>query len=172
VCAGGDGYDPASPSDFGGRRVEPVRSANLFEEVAMGAWGVSTFDNDAAGDWAVELAGSEDLSFVAETLDRALEAGEDYLDADDACMGLAACELIARLGGHWGTRGPETEAVDSWVEAHPLEPGADLVEKAARHIDRVLMPGSELMDLWEEGKDPEGWRAAVEDLRARVSASR
>lgn len=136
----------------------------------MGAWGVNTFDNDTAGDWAVELTGATDLSFVAETLEQVLESGEDYLDADDACMGLAACEVIARLKGQWGVRGPETERVDSWVEAHPFVTGTDLVEKAIAHIDRVLMPGSELLELWKEGKDFEGWRSAVEDLRARVSA--
>jgi len=134
----------------------------------MGAWGVNTFDNDEACDWAFDLKSVEDLSLVCQTLARVLVEGEKYLDAHDACEGLAACEVIARLKGNWGERNPYTEAVDKWVTDHPigLQPG--LVDQALAVIDRVLAADSELAQLWDEARDGAEWRRAVEDLRSRV----
>ena len=135
----------------------------------MGAWGTGTFDNDTACDWALSLEGGEDLSRVRETLDAVLEE-EDYLDSDPASEALAACEVVARLKGNWGVRDSYSEPADRWVEAHPQPVPPELVAKAVAAIDRVLTPPSELPDLWDEGKDPDGWRAAVADLRRRVES--
>ncbi len=133
----------------------------------MGAWGARTFDNDTACDWTYDLEAREDLSLVSETLARILEVGDDYLDADDASMGLAACEVIARLKGNWGPQNPYTETVDKWVTAHPQAPPEGLVRQAITAIERVLTAPSELLDLWDEG-DATEWKASVEDLRRRV----
>ncbi|MDX1521513.1 MAG: DUF4259 domain-containing protein [Anaerolineae bacterium] len=135
----------------------------------MGAWGVDTFDNDTACDWAYELEDVHDLSLVRETLDRVLAVGEAYLDADDGCEGLAACEVIARLKGNYGIRNAYTEAVDEWVKQHASLPTDDLVDPALAVIERVLTAPSELLELWEEG-DAAEWRRAVEALRNRVAA--
>jgi hypothetical protein len=133
----------------------------------MGTWGFDTFDNDTAGDWAYGLEGVADLSSVRDTLERVLAAGDEYLEVDDACEGLAACEVVARLKGHWGARNAYTEIVDAWVEGHEMAPPADLVDQAAAVIDRVLAADSELRELWEE-EDAAEWLAAVVDLRSRV----
>jgi hypothetical protein len=135
----------------------------------MGAWGADTFDNDTACDWSYALDEVDDLSLVRETLARVLAVGEEYLDSDDACEGLAACEVVARLKGNWGVRNPYTETVDKWVEAHAITPPGDLIQSAVAIIDRVLTAPSELLELWEEG-DPTEWRNAVENLRSRVVA--
>ena len=137
-----------------------------FKKAEMGTWGYDTFDNDTAGDWAFGLEDAIDLGYVQETLERVL-AGEEYLDADEACEGLAACEVVSRLKGNWGARNPYTEIVDAWVESHPGAPPAELVEQAAAAIDRVTAADSELRELWEE-EDAGEWLAAVADLRARV----
>ena len=134
----------------------------------MGAWGAGTFENDTAADWAHGLDGQPNLDFVRLAMEAVLAVGGDDLDADLACEGLAACEVIARLRGNWGERSPYNETVDNWVVAHPLKPDADVVGMAQQVIDRVLGQPSELRELWEEAEsDP--WIAAVEDLRYRVS---
>ncbi|MEA3308039.1 MAG: DUF4259 domain-containing protein [Chloroflexota bacterium] len=135
----------------------------------MGAWGVNTFDNDTACDWKYELQDIDDLSLVRKTLTRVLAVGNEYLDSDAACEGLAACEVIARLKGNWGIRDAYTESLDQWVENHPIEPPTDLVNQALAAIDRVLTVPSELMELWDEGGENKEWHDAVEDLRSRVA---
>jgi hypothetical protein len=133
----------------------------------MGAWGIGAFDNDTACDWAYDLEESEGLRVIAETLSRVLAVGDEYLDADDASKGLAACEAIARLKGNWGKRNSYTETVDKWVASHPQMPPDGIVRQAVDVIDRVLTPPSELLSLWEES-DANEWRDAVENLRTRV----
>ncbi len=91
----------------------------------MGAWGVLTFDNDDANDWAYGLDDVDDLSLVESTFD-VLEESDDYLEAPDASNALAACEVLARLNGKPGYKNSYTEKVDDWVAAHPLKPSDDL----------------------------------------------
>ncbi len=134
----------------------------------MGAWDVGTFDNDTACDWTYGLEEHSDTSLVEAALDAILSTGSDYLDADVACEGLAAAEVVARLRGNWGARNAYTETVDQWVDAHPSTPPDDLVGRAVSAIDRVLSEPSELLELWSESQDLAGWQASVADLRARV----
>ena len=135
----------------------------------MGAWGANTFDNDTACDWTYDLEQAGDLSLVRKALARVTSVGGEYLDSDVASTGLAACEVLARLKGHWGVRNAYTETIDKWVAAHKGEPPADLIAQALQVIDRVLMPPSELLELWSEG-DINEWQAAVADLRTRVAS--
>jgi hypothetical protein len=135
----------------------------------MGAWGVGTFDNDTACDWAYGLEKTDDLSLIRGTFDRVLAVGGDYLESDLACEGLAACEVIARLKGNCGPRNAYTENVDEWVASHASLPYDGVIPMAGGVIDRVLTAPSELLDLWEEGDFTE-WKMAVQDLRTRVEA--
>jgi hypothetical protein len=136
----------------------------------MGVWGVNTFDNDTACDWKYELESVNDLSLIGETLALVLVGGNEYLDSDDACKGLAGCEVIARLKGNSGIRDAYTESIDSWVADHPIQPSTDLVKQALAVIDRVLTAPSELLELWDEEGENREWHAAVADLRSRVAA--
>lgn len=136
----------------------------------MGTWDVGTFDNDIAGDWAWELETQPDTGFVSATLARVHDAGSDYLEADTACEGLAAAEVVARLRGNWGARNAYTESVDNWVASHPRQPSPELVAQAVAAIDRVLAEPSELLELWSDSDEFARWRAAVLDLRQRVAA--
>ena len=134
----------------------------------MGAWDVDTFDNDTACDWTYDLENVSDLSYVRDTLNSVIEIGDEYLDADDACMALAACEVLARLKGNFGKRDAYTESADKWVEAHPQTPPPELIATALTVIDRIRTAPSELLELWEE--DGAGWLAAVDALRKRVES--
>jgi hypothetical protein len=135
----------------------------------VGAWGVRAFEDDAAADWAFELAGCDDLSAVEDAFADVEAAGDGYLEQDPAVIALAACEVVARLRGRHGYADPYTEPVDAWVAAHPLEPSPELCARADAAITRILGPDSELRELWDEA-DGQAWRSAVEELHGRVRA--
>jgi hypothetical protein len=134
----------------------------------MGTWAHDAFGNDNAGDWAFGLEECSDLSLVESTLDKILNAENEYLEAPDAEEGLAAAEVIARLQGHWGERNPFTEPADTWVEKVKLKPSKALAQKAHRVIERILLEPSELLELWQESKDFEAWKNSVQNLKARI----
>lgn len=131
----------------------------------MGAWGFDTFENDAACDWTYDL-GKTGAALVAQTLEKMLETGQDYLESDAASCGLAACEVVARWKGKWGAQNSYTESLDAWITSHPSSPTDELVQKALAVIDRVFAPESELVELWE-GQDE--WGDAVLQLRERIA---
>src|SRR6185295_11480310 len=94
----------------------------------------------------------------------AVLSSDDYLDSDEACDCLAACEVIARLQGRWGVRNPYSEDLDNWVEANPMAVPADLKDDADSAIERILGPDSELPKLWDEGSRNNKWHASMGDL--------
>ncbi len=133
----------------------------------MGAWAEDTFGNDSSCDWTGTFLASPGLVAVGAAIDAVL-ACDDYLDSDEACACLAACEVIARLQGRWGLRNAFSEDLDKWVEANPMEVPAALKSAADSAIARILAPDSELPELWDEGGRNEDWHNAVDDLRRRV----
>ncbi len=133
----------------------------------MGAWGVGSFENDAARDWAYDLEAAADLSPVEEALDKVLQGDSGYLDADDAEEALAAVEVIAGLQGN---PSEEPEPVDEWVSAHKQEVPARLAKKSHAAIARILGDDSELVELWRDSGSFDEWQAAVSDLRSRIRA--
>ena len=137
----------------------------------MGAWAEDSFGNDSAADWAGQFAeGGRGLEAVVETLNAVMQEGEDYLDSDFAADAIAACEVIARLRGHWGKRSPYSEKLDAWVESHPQEVPQDLLQLALRVLERILGENSELQQLWDDGGRNEAWHAEMDDLKRRVGS--
>jgi hypothetical protein len=134
----------------------------------MGAWDHSTFGNDDACDWGGDLHSHEDLSFIEETLDRVIDAGEEYLEAPESSEAIAAAEVIARLQGRFGVRNAYTESVDGWVTAHPITVPTTLAGKAHAALDRILARPSELLELWEESDDFESWKGTITELKSRI----
>ena len=135
----------------------------------MGAWSKESFGNDTACDWAYGLEKTSDLSLVRETIQRALDAGDEYLEADAASEVIAAVEVIARLKGNFGVRDSYSKSTDTWVAAHPQQPPQDLVTLAIQALDRILVQPSELLELWEESDEFEAWKSSVLDLKNRAS---
>ncbi|MBV8526891.1 MAG: DUF4259 domain-containing protein [Candidatus Dormibacteraeota bacterium] len=109
----------------------------------MGAWGTLAFDNDAAGDWAYDLVEGTDLSAVDGALGDVQAVGGDYLDQDVASVGLAACEVLARLQGRPGYSNAYTAKVDAWAAAHPAQLSPAQIQRGAAVIDRILADPSE-----------------------------
>ncbi|MRW82594.1 DUF4259 domain-containing protein [Pseudoduganella sp. FT26W] len=135
----------------------------------MGTWAVDAFGNDYAQDWAEDLHETGNLDAVEDTLNTALDTPGE-LDAPFAAEALVAIEVLARLQGKGGPRSEDSASVDEWVAARKpkAKPRADLADKAARALERILSEESELRALWEESEHYEAWRASVEDLRARL----
>jgi len=141
----------------------------------MGAWGIGIFDNDPAGDWACDLEDS-DFSYVRDTIESVLGEADDYLEVDVGCMGLAACEVIARLKGNpgetssdEGMTAPSLERIDAWVKANPQTIDEQLVQSCLTVIDAVKGKKSESAELWEETEDYADWLKVADDLRSRLT---
>ena len=130
----------------------------------MGAWGYRAFDNDTANDWASDLDDHTDLRLVREALVNALQL--DLMNDEAGAIGLAACEVVARLVGRPGYSDSYTIKVDQWVAANPQKVAASLLEQALAVTARVLSEeDSELAELWEGNPD---WVAAVRELEHRL----
>ena len=136
----------------------------------MGAWSEDTFGNDSACDWVGTFIRNPGLGTVSEAVSAVLDS-DDYLESDEACDCLAACEVIARLQGRWGVRNPYSEELDTWIEANPTSVPEDLKESADSAIERILGSDSELKELWDDGGRNDKWHAAVDDLRERIRGS-
>jgi hypothetical protein len=97
----------------------------------MDSWANDPFGNDTACDWKYGLDDVDNLSLVEETIQRVLDAGDEYLEAPEAEEAVAAADTIARLKG------------------------------------RLRAP-SELLDLWADGADADGWKQQMMALKERL----
>jgi hypothetical protein len=136
----------------------------------MGTWGAGSFENDDAADWAAEFCEIRDEELLSEALTRAAEAeAGEYLEAPDASVALAAAEIVAALNGAPHPQLPEE--VGEYVPNLRTKAGPELTSLALRAVGRVKAD-SELKDLWDESGEALEWRAAVDDLEARLGSRR
>lgn len=132
----------------------------------MGAWGEKAFENDSALDWIAELEGAgvdllrSTLSGVAETDDR------DFVDVDDGSAAIAAAEIVAAALGRGGDR--LTTAARAWLDQNPNAIVSNDCGLARSAVERVLGPGSELRELWDENGADNPWLADVGSLVRRL----
>jgi hypothetical protein len=134
----------------------------------VGFWGVASFENDAAGEWFLQVEEAPDPGAVmAFAIDEVLSAAE-YLEVEVCCEAIAAAELCACCAGQLPGRLPDN--VDGWVQANPHGPHADEIELMVAAVSRVREE-SELRDLWEAAGDCSRWLAEVDDLRWRLGRS-
>src|SRR5258708_24674620 len=138
----------------------------------MGAWGVGTFENDDALDWAdafdraSELQSVENTSFIEETLRVVTERGDEYLESPDACRALAAAEVVAALEHASGPKLPDR--VVQWISHRHLD-GSSLPQVALNAIQRIRT-SSELKDLWDESGSTTEWYEVISQLEARLKS--
>jgi hypothetical protein len=132
----------------------------------MGSWDATSFGNDHANDWAYDLVRSKDLSYIDATLQKILDAGDEYIEAPDAEECIAAAEVVAWLRGRPTPVNAYTEKIAKWVAAQPVRPLEAITQKALLAIGRVQRQPSELPELWEGDAD---WTAAMTDLRNRLT---
>ncbi len=135
----------------------------------MGAWSHEPFGNDTAGDWAYGLVESKDLSYIESALDKVLDNAA-YVEAPDAEEAIAAVEVLAKMVGRGTQSDAYTEGVDAWVASVKQKPGASLLKKAQRALQRIVSKDSELLELWSEAQEAGDWKSSIAALESAVSA--
>jgi len=138
----------------------------------MGLWQEDGFGNDEALDWLQRLDLDAGVEPVVRTLRGTVEASDPYLDASRAQVALAAAELVAALNGHPHPALPE--AARDWVARQmsasvtDAAPDEETLALATRALDYVVT-SSALSELWSQRTEEGHWRAAMDDLRMRLS---
>lgn len=134
----------------------------------MGAWGLGTFGNDDAADWAGdfdEAAAADRDEVVRAALAEAVT--DDYLDATVAAAALAAAAVVASLlpGGTPVDEvyGPKT------LGEQDLDASTPVRELAVAALTAVKGEDSEWLELWEESDEAE---AAVELVDGLITVLR
>jgi hypothetical protein len=130
----------------------------------MGAWDITSFGNDDAADWAVDLLETEQpASFIENTL--ALAKGDGYLEAPEGCQVLAAAAVIASACGKKPQGLPED--IGEWLRGREgsIKP---LASTALAALQRVRSAESELLDLWQETGDFSVWCADLDAISATL----
>ena len=130
----------------------------------MGAWDEGPFSNDTAADWA-DAFEDADLNVGLQLVTDALSAAADtetgtYRDSDVGCEAVAAAELVVAMRGVSIEESPYNEAAVAWLRTAEPTASSELVSLAARALDRVAGPGSELAELWQEAGSS-SWREGV-----------
>lgn len=132
----------------------------------MGAWGTGIFDNDAAADWASDLA-EQGSSAVLAALQGARAV--DYLDADVANTALAAADTVARLHAGGGERTAYAEAVTDWTAANADLDIDEWLPLARTVVVRIVdVESSELFELWRESDELSDWLGVINELMDRL----
>lgn len=133
----------------------------------MSAWGVGPFQNEAAAEYAAEIA-QDGAYALAEAFDVALDPDNDYLEAEEGHRAVAAAETLAAvLTGD--TAALTDAALRAWVQNTDPAEVVHLRPHALEALERVLGPGSDLPDLWEDSEDADAWREDIQRLRAALS---
>lgn len=131
----------------------------------MGAWGISNFENDAAGDWLYDFSENSTIDFLTETIEAVFK--EEYIESDISSATLAAIESIALIKGDSNEDIDELEGVK--INKIKKSLNAEIFKKCILSIDKILSKeNNELYELWEESESFEDWINEVKDLRNRI----
>ncbi len=132
----------------------------------MGTWGVHSFDNDDAMEWAAAYQ-QMGLPVAASTLEVAMSDFQDgTLTADIACRAVAAVEAVAYALGRGSDKARE-------LFAGAPEADQAVAQGLVSQCDHMIMSitgGSELSQLWKDARfeDYKAWTDCLTELRARV----
>ena len=132
----------------------------------MGAWEVGSFDNDDALDWVSEFTPAPNVRCIQATLQAVTQVGDEYLEAPECSMAIAAAEVVAALKG--APTSPLPEELQATLKMARFKADQSLMELALAALERIKT-NSELQELWAESEaDYPQWLAAVTDLEARL----
>ncbi|HEY9676807.1 MAG TPA: DUF4259 domain-containing protein [Drouetiella sp.] len=135
----------------------------------MGSWDVSSFGNDGASDWLLELLQSKGADKVFRALMSAGKLGpNDYLQTTESECAVAAAEIVAAGAGCPARDLPEEAA--QWVKERKFSAGAEIIDLALKVMERVSK-NSELKEVWDDTDSSEEWHALMNDLIARLRDS-
>ena len=125
----------------------------------MGVWAAGNFGNDVALDFVDGLSDFKEVwSAITEIASR---TGE--LDADESCIALAACDLLAASLGR-----PPADLPDALGFKEEGVP--DAILDIAKSLVARVQKTSELSELWAEDDESE-WQIVLDDLILRLTPS-
>ncbi|MES0810109.1 DUF4259 domain-containing protein [Roseibium sp. SCPC15] len=125
----------------------------------MGVWASGSFGNDTALDFVADVTS---FAAVLDTL-RKLEQDKSALDAEDASIALAACDMLAAAIGR-----PPADLPD--MPSFENEQVSEDLLKTAKTIVKRVRTKSELAELWSEEDDAE-WQLELDGLLLRLTPS-
>jgi Domain of unknown function (DUF4259) len=127
----------------------------------MGAWGHQFSENDDAADWLADFEDSPTWALIDEALS---VVDLDYVEAPEACIALAAAEIVAAALGK-----PNLQLAESTIAwtADQSAPAGERREAATKVLLRVKAD-SELQELWEETDDYADWVKSVDETLSRL----
>lgn len=134
----------------------------------MNTWGTGSFENESATEFIKEVLEDGPVA-LEEAFEVTLDPDTTELEAEEGARALAAAEIVlAQLSG-------EREVVTdpdlrAWLDDLGDGDLSELRELALESLDRVLAPGSELPELWQDSPDDTEWRASVKQLRAGLAS--
>jgi predicted secreted protein len=131
----------------------------------VGAWGVSSFENDDAADWIVGFTPSRARQRIIAAFRRVMRS--EAVESPVGTVGLAACELVAAASGHPHESQPESLA--QIVFALSRGDLDELRSTAVSALVRIAGEESELAVLWQESGDAD-WRQYMAELSSRLQA--
>ncbi|ULH16149.1 DUF4259 domain-containing protein [Deinococcus sp. KNUC1210] len=132
----------------------------------MDTWGTGSFENDAAAAFIHEVV-EDGVAALAEAFEVALDPDAAELEAEEGARVVAAAEIVqAHLTGD--TENVTNAGLRAWMDELQPDELADLRPLALEALDRVVGPGSELPDAWEESLDASEWIENVQRLRASL----
>jgi len=143
----------------------------------MGTWGMGSFENDGAADFAWDIA-EGGLPVIEKAFDNVLGAKDSHFEGGNEAI--AAAEVVAKLSGRGSPSLDEIQEREEdaevegftlvkWIASVKAPASEELVEKARRAVARVLAD-SELVELWRESKNFDEWKRNVDDLAKRLAA--
>lgn len=130
-----------------------------------GAWGVGSFENDSALDWAFELDNASSTDFLLQTFSAV--PNSDYLQIDSCSAALAAADVVASMLA--GTLSHLPEDVHAWASNYSAESFQALRVPALEAVSKCLnVEISEVAQLWDEAA-PEQWSEYTVDLLVKLN---
>jgi hypothetical protein len=133
----------------------------------MGTWGSDSFENDDASDWVADFCDAPDQSLIVNTLSAIANMDADeYLEAPDCSVGIAASEVVAALKS-----APNPNLSDdtkNCLSSLRIKADPSLVALALKAMERIRT-NSELKELWDESESPDEWYQSLSSLERRLN---
>jgi hypothetical protein len=124
-------------------------------------------------DWVAELEASKGIKLLEKAFNtvNSTVSDEEYLEAPDGSIALAAAEVVAAMLGRPDPQLPQE--VQAWIAAGQGTATPALAASASKAVSSVLQyEQSELMSLWgdAESSDAQAWTASGRSLLARLQS--
>jgi len=135
----------------------------------MGAWGIKSFENDAALEVLSDFEENRSFSNLRRVVENCVS--DEYLEIDTVYEGVAALEIIAAVNGSPCEDFPEMESISLEKLQETYEEKVttyliELCEDAMAILERV--EDNELNEFHDENDVLKEWFLILSDLRERL----